>query len=149
MKVSEGSVAGAINVGMALAMGAALPQTKPIAAALLVGLIGYGVSLALFVLGLRYPLKWPRRFGLAIAGTPPSDFLRSARCEETREEGAGPSDGGRRPTSCPCGDDGDGAAWQPDASLREPGRGLLGRLLYLPLFALVLEPALGIEPRTC
>ena len=50
----KGSVAGTINVAIALAMGAALPQPKPIAAALGVGLVGYGASLALYVLGLRH-----------------------------------------------------------------------------------------------
>ena len=53
---TKGSVAGVINVGIALAMGAAAqrPPVPAIVAALVVGLVGYGVSLALFVLALRH-----------------------------------------------------------------------------------------------
>jgi drug/metabolite transporter (DMT)-like permease len=52
---TKGSVAGVINVGTALAIGAAhRPAVSAIAAGLVVGLVGYGVSLALFVLALRH-----------------------------------------------------------------------------------------------
>jgi drug/metabolite transporter (DMT)-like permease len=49
----KGSVAGAVNLAAALAAGALLPQARVAGAALLVGLLGYGVSLVLFVLALR------------------------------------------------------------------------------------------------
>jgi len=52
---TKGSVAGVINIATALAMGAAhRPPAATIVAALVVGLVGYGVSLALFVLALRH-----------------------------------------------------------------------------------------------
>ncbi|WGJ15938.1 EamA family transporter [Methylocapsa sp. D3K7] len=50
----KGLVAGTVNLTLALAQGAALPDTGTILAAGVVGFLGYGVSLALFVLGLRY-----------------------------------------------------------------------------------------------
>jgi drug/metabolite transporter (DMT)-like permease len=50
----KGVVAGAVNLGLALARGAHLPMTGGIIAAVLVGFFGYGVSLVLFVLALRY-----------------------------------------------------------------------------------------------
>jgi drug/metabolite transporter (DMT)-like permease len=50
----KGLVAGSVNLTLALAQGAALPETGTILAAGVVGFLGYGVSLALFVLGLRY-----------------------------------------------------------------------------------------------
>jgi drug/metabolite transporter (DMT)-like permease len=50
----KGLVAGAANLGLALAGGAHLPPPAGIAAAGLVGLFGYGVSLVLFVLALRH-----------------------------------------------------------------------------------------------
>lgn len=49
----KGLVAGSVNTGLALAGGAALPDPATTAAALGVGFLGYGVSLALFVVGLR------------------------------------------------------------------------------------------------
>ncbi|MFO1059097.1 MAG: DMT family transporter [Dongiaceae bacterium] len=49
----KGLAAGAVNGGLALAGGAALPPPGALAAALLVGFLGYGVSLVLFVLALR------------------------------------------------------------------------------------------------
>jgi drug/metabolite transporter (DMT)-like permease len=49
----KGLIAGPFNVVLALAMGAGLPAAGPVALAGLVGLVGYGVSLALFVLALR------------------------------------------------------------------------------------------------
>jgi len=50
----KGLVAGTVNLSLALAHGAALPPIGPLLAAGLVGFWGYGVSLALFVLGLRH-----------------------------------------------------------------------------------------------
>lgn len=50
----KGLVAGTVNVGIALALGDALPATPTAAAAMLVGLLGYGVSLVLFVVALRH-----------------------------------------------------------------------------------------------
>jgi drug/metabolite transporter (DMT)-like permease len=50
----KGLIAGAINLTLALAQGAALPAAGTILAAGTVGFLGYGVSLALFVLGLRH-----------------------------------------------------------------------------------------------
>jgi drug/metabolite transporter (DMT)-like permease len=49
----KGLAAGAVNGGLALAAGAALPGPGALAGALLVGFLGYGVSLVLFVLALR------------------------------------------------------------------------------------------------
>jgi len=50
----KGLVAGGTNVGIALALGAAPPGPGVTAAAMVVGLLGYGVSLVLFVLALRW-----------------------------------------------------------------------------------------------
>lgn len=50
----KGLVAGSVNLTLALAQGASLPGTGTILAAGVVGFFGYGVSLALFVFGLRY-----------------------------------------------------------------------------------------------
>jgi drug/metabolite transporter (DMT)-like permease len=50
----KGLVAGAVNTGLALWWGAALPAAGIIGAAALVGFVGIGVSLVLFVLGLRH-----------------------------------------------------------------------------------------------
>ena len=50
----KGLVAGTVNLTLALAQDATLPGTGTILAAGVVGFLGYGVSLALFVLGLRY-----------------------------------------------------------------------------------------------
>ena len=47
------SVAGIVNTGLALVQASALPHVRTIAAVSLVGLLGYGVSLVFFVLGLR------------------------------------------------------------------------------------------------
>ena len=49
----KGLVAGAVNLGLALAFGAHLPSVWTSMAAGVVGLLGYGVSLILFVLALR------------------------------------------------------------------------------------------------
>lgn len=49
----KGIVAAAVNIGLALAMGQALPASHVMAPVLLIGFLGYGISLALFVLALR------------------------------------------------------------------------------------------------
>lgn len=50
----KGLVAGIVNTILAFALGAKLPDLPTLAATGLVGLIGYGVSLTLFVLALRH-----------------------------------------------------------------------------------------------
>jgi drug/metabolite transporter (DMT)-like permease len=50
----KGSVAGGVNVSLALLTGSMLPPTAIMGAAALVGFLGVGVSLVLFVLALRY-----------------------------------------------------------------------------------------------
>lgn len=49
----KGLVAGVVNTGLALFLGERLPAAAGIAGAMAVGLLGYGVSLVLFVLALR------------------------------------------------------------------------------------------------
>jgi len=49
----KGLVAGPVNVALALALGSALPSAPTTGAALLLGILAYGVSLSLFVVGLR------------------------------------------------------------------------------------------------
>jgi len=50
----KGLAAGTINLVIAFSLGAALPSPGPIAAAAVVGILGYGVSIVLFVLALRH-----------------------------------------------------------------------------------------------
>jgi EamA-like transporter family len=50
----KGLAAGAANAAFALIAGAAMPEARIIAAAALVGFLGIGVSLVLFVLALRH-----------------------------------------------------------------------------------------------
>jgi drug/metabolite transporter (DMT)-like permease len=50
---TKGLIAGIVNTGLALSLGARLPDPNILGAAMLVGLLGYGASLALFVLALR------------------------------------------------------------------------------------------------
>ncbi len=50
----KGSAAGAVNLMLAWSLGASLPPLPAIAGAMTVGLLAYGVSLALFVVGLRH-----------------------------------------------------------------------------------------------
>jgi drug/metabolite transporter (DMT)-like permease len=50
----KGLVAGTVNTGLALWSGAALPSVSLIGAGAVVGFVGIGVSLVLFVLGLRH-----------------------------------------------------------------------------------------------
>lgn len=49
----KGLIAGAVNIGVAVFMSAAIPSLSVTAAAAVVGLAGYGISLTLFVLALR------------------------------------------------------------------------------------------------
>lgn len=49
----KGLIAGVVNTGLAFFLGATLPSAAKLAAIMLVGFLGYGVSLALFVLALR------------------------------------------------------------------------------------------------
>jgi drug/metabolite transporter (DMT)-like permease len=50
----KGGVAGSVNLALALALGDELPAWPAVAAAMAVGLLAYGVSLSLFVVGLRH-----------------------------------------------------------------------------------------------
>lgn len=50
----KGWVSGIVNLGLAFSLHAAIPAAPNIAAAMLVGFFAYGVSLALFVVGLRH-----------------------------------------------------------------------------------------------
>jgi len=50
----KGLCAGGVNAVLALAFGSRLPAIEPAIGAAILGLLGYGVSLALFVLALRY-----------------------------------------------------------------------------------------------
>jgi hypothetical protein len=50
----KGLIAGGINVGLALLAGSAFPNAVTVAAAGLLGLLGVGVSLVMFILALRY-----------------------------------------------------------------------------------------------
>ena len=49
----KGLIAGTVNTAMAISMGAALPDMASLFATMTVGLLGYGISLVLFVLALR------------------------------------------------------------------------------------------------
>ena len=50
----KGSVAGGVNLALAVALGDRLPSMPIVGGAMLVGFLAYGVSLALFVVGLRH-----------------------------------------------------------------------------------------------
>jgi drug/metabolite transporter (DMT)-like permease len=50
----KGLAAGTVNLALGLARGAPVPGLTTLAAAAAVGFFGYGVSLVLFVLGLRH-----------------------------------------------------------------------------------------------
>lgn len=50
---SKGMVAGTVNCALALALGATLPGSGIVLATMTVGLLGYGISLVMFVLALR------------------------------------------------------------------------------------------------
>jgi drug/metabolite transporter (DMT)-like permease len=51
---TKGLVSGSVNLLLAFAVGASMPAPPNLVAALAVGLLAYGVSLALFVIGLRH-----------------------------------------------------------------------------------------------
>ena len=51
--MAKGLAAGSFNIALALAAGAALPSALTVAGAAVLGLLSYGVSLALFVVALR------------------------------------------------------------------------------------------------
>lgn len=50
---SKGLVAGCVNTGLGFALGAAWPTAGLVSSAMLIGFLGYGLSLVLFVLALR------------------------------------------------------------------------------------------------
>jgi drug/metabolite transporter (DMT)-like permease len=50
----KGAVAGAVNLALGLSLGASLPAASVLASAAVVGLFGYGISLAFFVVALRH-----------------------------------------------------------------------------------------------
>jgi len=50
----KGLVAGTVNLVLAVSLGASLPSLPIVGAALVLGFVAYGVSLALFVVGLRH-----------------------------------------------------------------------------------------------
>jgi len=50
---AKGMIAGAVNISVALFVGAMMPSLSVTAAAAVVGLAGYGISLTLFVVALR------------------------------------------------------------------------------------------------
>lgn len=52
--MTKGLVAGAVNVGLAASLEARWPAASAVAAAAAVGFVGYGVSLACFILALRH-----------------------------------------------------------------------------------------------
>jgi drug/metabolite transporter (DMT)-like permease len=52
--MAKGMVAGTVNLSLALAAGATLPAAGSLVGAAVVGFLGYGVSLVLFVLALRH-----------------------------------------------------------------------------------------------
>lgn len=54
LAATKGIVAGPVNLALAFALGAALPDIGYAAAAMVVGFFAYGVSLALFIVGMRH-----------------------------------------------------------------------------------------------
>ena len=50
----KGLIAGSVNMALAVQLGMALPSAGALAAAGLVGLLGYGISLVLFIVALRH-----------------------------------------------------------------------------------------------
>lgn len=50
----KGLASGIVNLGLAFSLGALMPALPDLAGAMIVGLLAYGVSLALFVVGLRH-----------------------------------------------------------------------------------------------
>ena len=52
--MTKGLAAGGVNTALALAVGATLPRTPVVGAALVLGFVSYGLSLTLFVIALRH-----------------------------------------------------------------------------------------------
>jgi drug/metabolite transporter (DMT)-like permease len=52
--MAKGLAAGTVNLGLALALGASPPPVAPLAGALVLGFLSYGLSLTLFVVALRH-----------------------------------------------------------------------------------------------
>lgn len=50
---SKGLIAGCVNTGLGFALGAVIPPATLLSSAMLIGFLGYGLSLVLFVLALR------------------------------------------------------------------------------------------------
>ncbi len=50
----KGTVAGSVNLGLGFLLGAAMPAWQMVPVAMLVGLLAYGLSLVLFVVGMRH-----------------------------------------------------------------------------------------------
>jgi drug/metabolite transporter (DMT)-like permease len=50
----KGSVAGPVNLALAFLLGATMPSTGLVIGAMVIGLFAYGVSLALFIVGMRH-----------------------------------------------------------------------------------------------
>ncbi len=50
----KGCVSGVVNLSLAFSLGASMPEIINVTSAMLVGLLAYGVSLVLFVVGLRH-----------------------------------------------------------------------------------------------
>lgn len=50
----KGTAAGSVNLALALGLGAEVPDWRPALSAMVVGLLAYGLSLVLFVVGMRH-----------------------------------------------------------------------------------------------
>lgn len=99
----KGLLAGACNTGLALLGGAHLPGVKPLGWTLLVGFAGYGLSLALFVVGIerfgngshwrilfRRAALWRRHRVWHLAGAPALNVL-AGRCTDGNRGLAAPA----------------------------------------------------------
>ncbi len=53
LAATKGLIAGSVNIGISLALGATLPEVTATSATLLLGFFAYGLSLALFIVALR------------------------------------------------------------------------------------------------
>lgn len=51
---TKGIIAGAVNLGLGLSLGGSIPGLSQLSGAAVVGFLGYGTSLVLFVIGLRH-----------------------------------------------------------------------------------------------
>lgn len=74
----KGLIAGVCNTGLALALGATLPSLPAIGSSMLVGFLGYGLSLTLFVVGLR--TLGTARTGAYFSVAPSSESSSRSRC---------------------------------------------------------------------